>query len=229
HHKDTKDTKNPSYSSIPSHLLISIVGSYHNHACSYMTSSRIGTNAGVVDDVDVEHGDEPLGRAGDHLADRVAPGEPEPTRPSDDGPVRLAGPVHLSYYRERAVGELPFGEHQQQRDQQRYVPPRDPEGHSLRLPDVRGVRLGPDPQHRVEDEDVAEAIGAVLLHHVQGGVVGADEGLVEVDAEVCSILRPEFELRRHREGNGGSQQGEEQGEQEGEGGIMAWRGRSHDQ
>ncbi|CAL9118966.1 hypothetical protein MUK42_23744 [Musa troglodytarum] len=194
-----------------------------------MTTSRIGTNSGVVDDVDVEHGDEPLGRAGDHLADRVARGEPEPTRPTDDGPVRLAGPVHRPYYRERAVGELPVGEHHHQRDQQRYVPPRDREGHSLRLPDVRGVRLGPDPQHRVEDEDVTEAVGAVILQHVQGGVVGADEGLVEVDAEVGSILRPEFELRRHREGNGGSQQGEEKEEHVGEGGIMACRGRNHDQ
>ncbi|CAL9198999.1 unnamed protein product [Musa hybrid cultivar] len=150
----------------------------------------------MVHDVDLE-GDDESGDIGRHLlAHHVPRRELEHPRPSHDGPGRLPGRVDPPDHRERAVAEVSRREHQDQhqRYQRRLVPLRHVEAHALRPSDFSRPLGEADPQHGVEDVDVPEGVGEAHVHHGDGGVVGPEKGLVEVDAEVDSHLDAEFEL-----------------------------------
>ncbi|URE47820.1 hypothetical protein MUK42_33564 [Musa troglodytarum] len=193
--------------------------------------SRDGTETDVViiDDVEVEGGDESRVVGHHQLAHHVPRRELEHPRPSHDGPVRLPGRVHPPDHRERAVAEAPRREHQHQRYQRRLVPLRHVEAHALRPPDFSRPLGGAGPQHGVEDVDVPEGVGEAHVHHGDGGVVGAEKGLVEVDAEVDSALPAEFELGGDREGRGSGQEEEEDEEEvEMRGAVWGWSHGSDD-
>ncbi|CAL9058853.1 unnamed protein product, partial [Musa banksii] len=184
------------------------------------------TDVGVVDDVDVEGGDEALDGGRHQLARQLSPCVLEHPRSTHDGPLRLPGRVQSTDRRECAVGELPRREHQYQRYQRRLLLLRHVEARALRPSDDRRASVGADPQHGVEDVDVPEGVGEAHVHHGDGGVVGAEKGLVEVDAEVDSLLDAEFELGGDGEGRGRSEEEEEDEEVVDRRGAV-W-GRSHD-
>ncbi|CAD5185595.1 unnamed protein product, partial [Musa acuminata subsp. malaccensis] len=183
------------------------------------------TDVGVVDDVDVEGGDEALDGGRHQLARQLSPCVLEHPRSTHDGPLRFPGRVQSTDRRECAVGELPRREHQYQRYQRRLLLLRHVEARALRPSDDRRASVGADPQHGVEDVDVPEGVGEAHVHHGDGGVVGAEKGLVEVDAEVDSLLDAEFELGGDGEGRGSSDEEEEDEEVVDRRGAV-W-GRSH--